>query len=321
MATTHAEGIANLLKGSKEENWPVLFYDALRDFSIQCARLLQSEFERLLQLVTLERITSTVKARDCLLWGTAFAADRIMSFFPRWLTMASGGPAAPEPGIGDRFAIPELPTDPDRQPTALEANPDLHKDQSPAQRDVSLYDWEAPIWFHELAVRTRSWLAELPGADEHWTWIAAHPVQELSKHNSNKLSESSTRDVYWRLRTALERSLSVNRHTMINEFLGFGSSKSGAATNPSIARPEVHRSHGNRGAPKELSPRDKALSDLIGRGDLTRFTDAELWKRYRRQFRANAPRATHDSFRARLYRIRRSLGVGVPKSEKKTAQD
>ena len=67
------------------------------------------------------------------------------------------------------------------------------------------------------------------------------------------------------------------------------------------------------GPRKGYSERDHALYELIGREDLARFTDAELWKRKAKDFRKMQPLATINAFRARLFRIRRYYRVPAPK--------
>lgn len=67
---------------------------------------------------------------------------------------------------------------------------------------------------------------------------------------------------------------------------------------------------------RPYSKRDHALYEMIGRDDLARFTDAELWKRKAKDFRKMQPlgsKATLDAFRARLFRIRKHHGVPASK--------
>lgn len=67
---------------------------------------------------------------------------------------------------------------------------------------------------------------------------------------------------------------------------------------------------------KPYSPRDRALYELIGSEDLARFTDAELWKHKAKDFRKMQQagrKATHDAFRACVFRIRQYHRVPAPK--------
>jgi hypothetical protein len=61
------------------------------------------------------------------------------------------------------------------------------------------------------------------------------------------------------------------------------------------------------------SAADDALFKLIGEADLRALTDPELWKRHRRAFQQKWPTRDRNSFRCKIFRIRRKHGIPAPK--------